>query len=156
MKYQTLIGALAGLVMISACDRAGRTAEGRIETAGAVDAFAMQVGDCFDDAYIGSDEISHVPGVPCSDPHDNEVYALFDIPADAFPGQEEVDRLADEGCFERFEAAIGTSYEESVLVYTTMTPTQASWAQISDRQVICVAFHMEYDKLTRSVLASGL
>lgn len=156
MRARSVLMPFAAAVLVTACGQAERSSSGEIEAAGPVDAFSMQVGDCFDDAYLGSEEISEVPGIPCSEPHDNEVYALFDITTEDFPGQEQVDRLAEEGCYERFEPAIGASYEESVLMFTTMTPTEASWRQLSDREVICVAFHMEWDKLTGSVLGSGL
>ena len=53
---------------------------------GNVDAFQMRVGDCFDDtAELGMDEageVSSLPGVPCADPHDNEVFAVFDVEVD--------------------------------------------------------------------------
>lgn len=135
---------------------AARDDSGDIERAGSVDAFSMRVGDCFDDTFFSADEISEVPGVPCSEPHDNEVYALFDIPGDTWPGDDEVEMAADEGCYERFAAAIGASYEESVLMYTTMYPSRESWDRLDDREVICVAYHMETEKLTGSVLASGM
>lgn len=145
--------AVAAAIGISTA--AERNAAGEITSAGAVDAFEMFVGDCFDDGAFESTEISEVPGVPCSDPHDNEVYATFDIAGD-WPGDERVEELADEGCYERFANAIGKSYEESVIAFTTIYPTQGSWKQRDDREVICVGYHMEFEKLTGSILGSGL
>ena len=134
---------------------AERDASGAIESAGSLDAFTMQVGDCFDDAVLGGGEISDVPGVPCSTPHDNEVYALFDIPGTKFPGVDAIGELADDGCLERFEAAIGLNYQESVIAITTMYPSQGSWDQKGDREVICVGYHMELDKLEGTILGSA-
>ena len=134
---------------------AERDASGAIESAGSLDAFTMQVGDCFDDSFLSGGEISDVPGVPCTSPHDNEVYALFDIPGTKFPGDNGVEELADAGCYERFENAIGMSYEESVIDYTTMYPSQGSWDERDDREVICVAYHMELEKLEGTVIGSG-
>ena len=144
------------ILVLGACDAATRDESGQIQSAGAIDAFAMRVGDCFDDSFFQSDEVSDVPGVPCAQPHDNEVYALFDIPGDAWPGGEQVETLADEGCFMRFEGAVGVSYEESILLYTTLYPTEDSWNRLDDREVICVAYHMEAEKLTGSVLGTGM
>ncbi len=121
----------------------------------AADPFAIEVGDCFDDTPMGVNEVTEVPGLPCSAPHDNEVYALFDLPAGPFPGDEQVDGSASLGCYERFEDAIGMSYEESIIDYIAMYPTEDSWNRINDREVVCIAFHMEYEKLTGSVLGSG-
>jgi hypothetical protein len=115
----------------------------------------MRAGDCFDDATFGS-EVAEVPAVPCAQAHDNEVYATFDVPGDAFPGQDQLDELAEQGCLDRFAAAIGAPYEESVLVFTTLIPSENSWNRRDDREVICVAYHMELEKLTGSVLGSGM
>tara|TARA_Y100000996_G_scaffold196730_1_gene154293 strand:+ start:1396 stop:1914 length:519 start_codon:yes stop_codon:yes gene_type:complete len=119
------------------------------------DPFALEAGDCFDDTAMGINEVSEVPEVPCLLPHDNEVYALFELPPGDFPGDEEVEASAALGCYERFADAIGKNYEESELDFLAMHPTEASWTQISDREVVCLAYHMEYQKLTGSVLGSG-
>jgi hypothetical protein len=145
--------AVAAVIGISTA--AERNAAGEITTAGAVDAFEVRVGDCFDDDAFASSEISEIPGLPCSEPHDNEVYATFDI-AGEWPGEERVEELAYEGCFERFAGAIGKSYEDSVIDFTTIFPTQGSWKQRDDREVVCVGFHMEAEELTGSIIGSGL
>jgi hypothetical protein len=145
--------AVAAVIGISTA--AERNAAGEITAAGAVDAFEVRVGDCFDDEAFASSEISEIPGVPCSQPHDNEVYATFDI-AGEWPGDERVEELAYEGCFERFARAIGKSYEDSVIDFTTLFPTQGSWKQRDDREVVCVGFHMEAEELTGSIIGSGL
>lgn len=139
-----------------ACAPAERGDEGVIEGAGSVDAFAMQIGDCFDDQLAFSEEVSDVPGVPCSTAHDNEVYATFAVTLAEWPGEDRLNDLANEGCLERFEAAIAASYEESVLMFTTLVPSTDSWGQRNDREVVCAAYHMELDKLTGSVLKSGM
>jgi hypothetical protein len=147
------------LAILSAMLAVGCTAErdasGEIQSAGSLDAFQMRAGDCFDDSFFDAGEISDVPGVPCSEPHDNEVYALFDIQGNVFPGDDNVEELADAGCLDRFEAAIGMSYQESVIDYTTMYPSQGSWDERGDREVICVAYHMELEKLEGTVIGSG-
>jgi hypothetical protein len=145
--------AIAAAIGISTV--AERNADGEITTAGTVDAFEVHVGDCFDDGDFWTSGVSEIPGVPCSQPHDNEIYATFDIPGE-WPGDERVDELADEGCYDRFASAIGKSYEESVIEYTTIYPSSESWKQLGDREVICVGYHMELEKLTGSVLRSGL
>ena len=121
----------------------------------AADPFELEVGDCFDDTAMGVNEVTEVPGLPCSTPHDNEVYALFDLPTGPFPGDDAIDAAAGQGCYDRFESAIGRPYEESELAFVSMYPTEASWNEIGDREVVCIAYHMEYSKLTGSVLGSG-
>ena len=119
------------------------------------DPFAMQVGACFNDTELGVNEVTEIPAVPCSVPHDNEVYAVFDLAAGPFPGASQVDAIAGQGCFERFEDAIGRSYDGSELAFLSMYPTEDSWTQIGDREVVCIAYHMAYEKLVGSVLGSG-
>lgn len=148
----TITGLIAGLAACSA----ERDESGQIQTAGMVNAFAMQVGDCVDDWALSDTEVSDVPGIPCADPHDNEVYALFDLEDGAWPGDEQVELDAQQGCYDRFKGAIGTTYEDSVLEYLPIYPSEDSWQGIDDREVICVAYHMEYEKLTGTVLNSGL
>ena len=133
---------------------AKRNEAGEVTAAGSVGAFEVRVGDCFNDEAFESSEISEIPAVPCSEPHDNEVYAAFDLTGD-WPGAEKVAENANEGCLDRFPAAIGKGYEDSVLDYTTIEPTEESWKQVDDREVLCVAYHMEYEKLTGTVRGSG-
>jgi hypothetical protein len=135
---------------------AQRDSAGTITSAGAVDAFAVRVGDCFDDGAFASTEVSELPGVPCAQPHDNEIYATFDLTGDKWLGDERVEELAFQGCFDRFASVIGKSYEESIYDYTTIYPSEGSWTRVDDREVICVGYHMEYEKLTGSIIGSRL
>jgi hypothetical protein len=132
---------------------AERNSDGEITGAGAVSAFEMRVGDCFGDEAFENTEISEVPAVPCSQPHDNEVYATFDLSGE-WPGSERVEELAHEGCLERFVGAIGKSYEDSEIDYTPIYPTEGSWTERNDREVVCVGYHMEYEELTGSIIGS--
>ena len=143
-------------VVCVGCAPAERNESGEIDVAGSVDAFEIRVGDCYDDRISLSDEVSDVPGVPCNVAHDNEVFATFDVASGEWPGEDRITELADEGCMERFEGYVGATYEESVLMITTLMPSEGSWNQGGDREVVCVAYHMELDKLTSSVRNSGM
>jgi hypothetical protein len=130
--------------------RADRDASGAIVDAGSVDAFQMRVGDCFDDGSTFTDEeVSSVAGVPCAQPHDNEVYAVFDVRTSTFPG-DRMAEVAHQGCLERFEPFVGKDYESSSLDIATLHPTSQSWSQ-NDREVICVVYDVDTKKLTGSV-----
>jgi hypothetical protein len=135
---------------------ATRNADGVITGAGTVDAFEAQVGDCFDDGAFESTEVSELPGIPCTEPHDNEVYAAFDLSGDKWLGDDRVQELAYQGCLDRFQQAIGKSYEESVYDFTPIYPSEGSWSRVNDREVLCVGYHMEFEKLTGSIIGSGL
>lgn len=158
MEGRSIIG-VAGAAIAAAIGittMAERNAAGEITAAGSVDAFEVHVGDCFDDgAFFAAGEVSELPGIPCTEPHDNQIYALFDVSGE-WPGDERIEELAHEGCYERFAAAIGKGYEDSVIDFTTIYPSEGSWNQANDREVICVGYHVEFEKLTGTILGSGL
>ncbi len=119
--------------------------------------FSLEVGNCFDDeAAPGSEptELSSVPIVECAEPHDNEVFALFDLADGDFPGQSTVETSAFEGCVERFEAFVGLSYEESSLGLYPIYPTSGSWDQ-GDREVVCAVYDSTLAKIEGSVQGSN-
>lgn len=116
--------------------------------------FSLAVGTCFDDPSDFS-EVSNVPEVDCAEPHDNEVYYLFDLPDGSFPGSNAVDTAADEGCFEAFQPFVGTEYVNSILWYSYLTPTSGSW-DAGDREVVCFLWHGELEKLEGSMRGSGV
>lgn len=129
---------VALLFVLAACgsDEPSRNAEGAFETAGDVRADRARVGDCFDDQSDAA--VETLPVVPCAEPHDNEIYEVFDLPGDSWPGQEEVERMAAEGCLGPFADYVGTSLAESSLEAFPITPSEQSWAENDDRQVLCV------------------
>jgi hypothetical protein len=147
----TCVVALAAVTSLGGCAvldkvfpaQAERDAETQeIAEAGQQDVFSVALGDCFnnDAAAIDNEEISDLPAVTCAEPHDNEVYFLFDLPGDDFPF--DVNQLADDGCFAQFEAFVGMPYETSVLGYFPIQPTFETWAE-GDREVICSVFEPE-------------
>lgn len=147
-----IVAVAAGVGLTRAAERGD---DGAIVEAGALSAFEIQIGDCFDDEAFAAEEISEIPAIPCSQPHDNEVYATFDVTAEEFPGDEEIDWLASEGCYERFADAIGKSYEDSIIDFTTMYPSSGSWKN-GDREIVCIGFHMELEKLDATIIGSGI
>lgn len=147
--------AALGFVAYGAMTGADRDSSGAIVGEGTVDAFNMQVGDCFNDTGTYDDEITSVPGVPCSEPHDNEAFAVFDISLPEYPSEDAMGEIAYNSCVERFEAFVGRDYESSSLEVTTMYPTQGSWNQ-DDREIVCAIYSMDTVKLVGSAKGRGL
>jgi hypothetical protein len=139
----------------NAVTSADRDDSGAIVDAGSIDAFHIQVGDCFDDSSSYDEQVTSLPGVPCSDPHDNEAFAVFDVTFDSFPDEETMSGLAYESCVDRFEPFVGIDYESSVLEVVTLYPTAESWAQ-DDREVVCALYDMSETKLVGSVRGRAL
>jgi hypothetical protein len=145
------IAIAAGVFGVRTFMQADRDATGAIVSAGSVGAFEMRVGDCFDDGSSFDDaSVDSVPGVPCANPHDNEVYAVFDVTAASFPG-DAMAEMAHEGCLARFEAFVGKDYESSSLDIATLYPSRESWNGQNDREVVCAVYNMEAEKLTGTV-----
>ena len=98
----------------------------------------IEVGDCFNEA--AGDVVSDIPTVPCTDAHDYEVFADFEIDLANYPGDDEVSRLADEGCYAPFGTYVGTAFENSSLDFSFYTPTKDGWNNYDDRLVSCILF----------------
>jgi hypothetical protein len=131
----------AGVVKgIAGEDHTTRDEAGVVVEAGEVGAFRIQLGDCI--ATIPPDgAFDSVDAVPCSRPHGAEVYAAFMIRSDddaAWPGETAVNTDANDGCYQRFTPFVGLAYEQSAYDFFSITPTQQSWEEIDDREVLCM------------------
>jgi len=117
-------------------------------------ASSLRVGDCFDDtaAMLSGEEILRVPSVPCSQPHDNEVFHVTDYSGSSY-SIAAIEEFAANVCFGAFGPYVGRSYETSVIDISWFIPTESSWSQ-GDREVTCIAYHMDLLKLERSVPAA--
>ncbi len=119
-------------------------------------ASSLKVGDCFNDTaeMFSDEEILRVPSVSCSEPHDNEVFHVANYSGSSY-SVSAIDDFAANVCYGAFSPYVGRSYETSVIEIAWFFPTESSWSQ-GDREVTCIAFHMDLIKLERSVRGSGL
>ena len=147
-----------GVAAYNIATEVDRDSNGAIVDAGNIGAFQLRDGDCFNDAgysFEAEEQISSLPGVPCSEPHDNEVYAVFDVSLQSYPSSEDAmfEHALDE-CLERFSGFVGREYESSELDILTLYPTPASWRQ-NDREVVCAVYDMNETQLVGSAHNSG-
>lgn len=105
------------------------------------DVFALEVGDCFDQAEPAGGTVTSVEPVACDLLHDHEVYAAFELDDEAWPGDEAVADAAEQGCIERFEGFVGVEYADSELEAAAFWPTEESWQERDDREVLCYLGH---------------
>lgn len=121
---------------------AERDEAGAVASEGAVDPFEVKLGDCVEQPVSGSDdqveEVESVKAVPCGQPHDGEVYAVFDLPDGDFPGDEEVAAAGEERCVSEFATFIGKPYDDSQYDITSLFPTRESWEGQDDREYVCI------------------
>jgi len=147
--------AAIGFAAYGAATKANRDDSGAIVGGGTVNAFQIKVGDCFDDTDSMEEEVSSLPGVPCTEPHDNEAYAVFDVSIADYPGGDAMSELANESCMQRFESFVGLEYASSSLDVFAMYPSVQSWKQ-KDREVICSVYDMNAEKLVGSMQGQAL
>jgi len=146
----------AGYAGIAGQDTTTRAEDGAIVTEGDIGAFRIRVGDCLGATVEG--EFESAPGIPCSQPHADEVYYAFNLPEGDgdWPGETVVADAADTGCYNAFEPFAGSVYEESIYGIRSITPTAASWDGFDDREVLCLINHYDGTPKTGTARSTGL
>jgi hypothetical protein len=136
-------GTVAGIAVFGGVSAFGddttRNDQNEIIESGGLGAFSIEVGDCLN-LPSELNEVESVEGVPCSQAHSAQAYAVFDLTgfSDAFPGSAAFDEQSDAGCLDNFKSFVGVSYEQSELYMLTLEPTGESWVQVDDREIICL------------------
>ena len=125
-----------------------------------VSVFDVEPGDCFTvpkDPEQITEEISTLPRVDCTQPHEQEAYArvAYTDPGtgttpDAFPGAAAVKAFADGTCAKEFAEYVEVDYRDSQLFFTYLVPSARSWQQNEDRSALCF-ITTTGEQLTRSV-----
>jgi len=116
------------------------------------DVFSVAVGDCLNDDGVEG-EISSVPKIDCSEPHDSEAFASVELDEGDYPGEDAIFAEAGSACEAQFDAFVGISYSESVFDFSYYYPTPESWAS-GDREIICLIFDPA-GKITSGSLAGA-
>jgi hypothetical protein len=144
-------------LVLFGCDDAERDASGAIVEGGGLGVLELRVGDCFQDweGALSGDlvGVSDLSAVPCNTPHDNEVFHLFDVQGNDFPGDAQLENLAEGGCFTPFEAYVGRGYASSRLAFGWVIPTESSWSD-GDREIVCFLFDGQFERLAGSMRGS--
>lgn len=96
----------------------------------------LEIEDCVNNLSAGT--VSRLPRVPCSEPHDGEVVAIFDLSGSSFPGESKVQSDARDRCFKELDEYSPSTKEDDTIRMFYLHPTQASWER-GDREVTCVA-----------------
>lgn len=155
-----LVWALAAPLLVLGCLGAvQRDDSGRIVVAGYVKSTSLRVGDCFQDwegaAPEGAAEVLNLDAVPCSEPHDNEVFLTRDVTGKVeWPGEQYLRVTASSTCLGAFESFVGRDHASSRLDYGYMRPTRESWEEFGDRRITCFLFDSAYAPLVGSMRGS--
>lgn len=124
-------------VIVAAATSANRDSSGQITAGGSVSATALQVGDCVN-GLEEQDSLLNLPGVPCAQPHEGEVFAVFDLPAGAYPGESAVNRQVNTECSGRLRAYSPAADADPAIGLFVVFPLEGNW-RLGDREVVCIA-----------------
>lgn len=114
-------------------------------------ALDLGAGMCFNG---GVADLEAFAIVECVEPHDAEVYAVFDTPdADTYPGPEPLVALAEDRCAVAFETFVGVPYGEADLTVGLAYPSEGTW-EAGDRVILCTV-RAASGQLTGSAEGSG-
>jgi Septum formation len=107
----------------------------------------LRIGQCFQQP--AQDQIQTVEVVPCTQPHDAEVFAVAPLRGQELPAEAELERVGVEACEAGFRSYVGVAAHESELDFGWLVPTTEAWAS-GDRTIVCA---LEYPD-DRSIVGS--
>lgn len=135
---KTTLAALAGVGLIGSIAACGQ----QVATA--------EVGACIVTADLPSD-MTEIPTVDCTEEHDAQVVGKFDVEEDGdYPGEDALTAEAEERCAAAFEEYVGIAFEESSLKMSYVYPSEETWNQANDREVLCFAQTADGSTVTES------
>lgn len=130
-----LVGVIA-VVSYGAATEADRATTGALISSGDVSTADVRLGDCVTELPDG--RVTTIGVVPCDRPHLGEVYEVWQLPGDEFPGDDEVQRFSEGRCgkvlpvFLGLPAGKADGYDVNYLY-----PLASSW-RLGDRAVTCI------------------
>jgi hypothetical protein len=126
------------LIVLAIATSATRDTGGTVTQGGDITATALQVGDCVNNLQNSTD-VRSLPGVPCAQPHQGEVFAVFDLTGGStYPGRPAVREQVQNECNSRLETYSPSAQGDTSIGLFSLYPQQESWVQ-GDRGVVCIA-----------------
>ena len=111
--------------------------------------FGLRPGQCVD---TGSSALK-VTVLSCARPHDAEVFAVYSLPATAWPGASTVEADASDGCASRLGGYIDPQLAAASLTQEFVYPDKGAW-RAGERTVVCEV-SSDNGQLTGSLRANG-
>ena len=124
--------------------------------------YTPAVGQCFDRRELeerpasGPQQTDIVLLLDCALPHQNEVFAVLDLPGAGrdFPGETTLQDFARRSCTADFLAYVGRAYETSELEVGYYLPSSTEW-ETGARRLGCYLYAVDGDKLVGSMQGSA-
>lgn len=112
------------------------------DVGGPISVIALEPGDCIEELETGHVGFT-LPGVPCSQPHQGEVYSVFDVTFDgSWPGEPPILEEAQTGCLRDLEENFPEIYDDSQVDIFYLHPSEATW-RTGDREVVCITYYLD-------------
>jgi hypothetical protein len=111
--------------------------------------FKLREGQCLDSP---ADATATAHAVPCTQPHDAEIYGTFTAAGRAWPGAASLSAQARRGCQSRLSGYLNPQLATSGLAEFYVYPNQGAWSA-GGRSIIC-EIRGTHGKLTGSVRAA--
>ncbi len=126
---------VAGIV-VAVVTSPQRSATGRVTRQGTTDVFSLRAGDCFQNpsTQLG---ITNVTVIPCTQPHNAQVYAEFPVTGSGYPGGSALRQLAAQGCHARIRGHVNRSLVTNTMSLRFLYPEQQSWTD-GQHSITCV------------------
>lgn len=135
--------AVSGLLILAGCQAGPATSTDTVDDSAAsasVSVLELEVGTCLNDVDQPlAQDLTEIPSVSCTEPHQSEVFAEVVLEGGDFPGVDEVASVATTECMAEFGRFVGLDFSASQLNYHYYYPTASSWA-LGDRSIYCVVF----------------
>lgn len=119
-----------------------RDESGEVTSAGAVPVEELTRGDCVNGLNDDGEYIGELPAVPCTEPHEGEVFAILELPDGEWPGEEAILDQAARACTDRLAFYSADVYEDESIYVLPLSPTARGW-WLDDRAVICIAYFLD-------------
>jgi hypothetical protein len=97
----------------------------------------LRIGDCVNGIHDDENFADDLTVLSCDKPHDGEIYARFDLPEGAYPGEQAVISRAEDTCVDRLFDYTKRANDDDIDLYY-YRPTEDTW--YDDRAVTCVVF----------------
>lgn len=160
MKYKIVALCLLSLGMLGGCSKeqaiqATEVKEQVVDTLNLdhKDVFTLKVGSCFNEESdsVEGEQISSIPMRECSEPHQNEVFFIHNLPdAEKVPSDAEVEQQLNDFCIPAFEQFTGVAYDDSELEIGYFSPSAQSWGT-GDRELVCYVAEPDSKMVSQSL-----
>jgi hypothetical protein len=146
---------VAIVIAVTVASQARRSAAGTVSRSGQVDVFSLQVGDCFQNppAIQTALGVTSVTAVPCTTPHNAQIFAQLNATDPAYPGSQALLDETAHGCQAREAASLDKSKITNTMTLHFLFPEPDSWTN-GRRTLTCFVLDSTQD-LTSSLLSTG-